>query len=155
APLVRSNQFTPRSSARSPRFCGESPVPRPGALSPPQRLDQLALGHPAPTFDVPLLCDVVELFLRTILVGAVRVARALCGPVGRPPLLAPALVDGAGGDLLGTVFGRATLARALLDVLVLPLVLVAPLRHRDLPLGRGSCWRQPTIARSGRVVPIL
>src|SRR5207247_2954775 len=54
--------------------------------------------------------------------------------VERAALLAPLLVDGARGDLLGPVLAPAALLFALLDVLVHALVLVLPApRHRSPP----------------------
>ena len=72
----------------------------------------------------------------------------------------PLLVDGPGGDLLGGVLGPASIEQPLLDVLVLPLALVAPglLWHvRLLPTATGQecnswprwVWRRLSTGSSG------
>src|SRR5690606_16977901 len=101
-----------------------------------QRAHQLLLVHAAAPLDPPLLCDVVELVLRPRFVAAVRVAGPLRRAVRGPSLLPPPFVDGAGGNLLRPVLAHPPLARALLDVLVLALVLVAP-RSGHVVL---RCW---------------
>src|SRR5205814_10422706 len=68
--------------------------------------------------------------------GAPAIARGGTGPAARAArspglaLLAPRLVDGGGSDALGRAGAAAAGLRRTLDVLVLPLALVAPgLRH--------------------------
>src|SRR5690349_3249713 len=97
-----------------------------GSMAPlaPDRLDQLALVHLAAPRDLPVARDVAQLGDRAGLQAPVRIAGPLRGLVRGPPLLAAALVDRAGGDLLGAVLGHAALQGALLDVIVLALVLV-------------------------------
>src|SRR5690606_17215713 len=101
-----------------------------------QRAHQLLLVHAAAPLDPALLCDVVELVLRPRFVAAVRVAGPLRRAVRGPSLLPPPFVDGAGGNLLRPVLAHPPPARALLDVLVLALVLVAP-RSGHVVL---RCW---------------
>src|SRR5215218_5538700 len=90
------------------------------------RLDQLVLLHFAAPGDLLVAGHVAQLGDGPGLEALVRIARALGGLVGGAALLAAPLVDRAGGDLLGLLLGDAALLGALLDVLVLAFVLVAP-----------------------------
>src|SRR5215213_5118084 len=95
------------------------------------RLDQLVLLHLAAPGDLLVAGHVAQLGDGPGLEALVRIARALGGLVGGAALLAAPLVDRAGGDLLGLLLGDAALLGALLDVLVLTLVLVAPCSGHD------------------------
>src|SRR5215213_10512896 len=108
--------------------CGDAPGMAGSAapLAAADGVDQLVLLHLAAAGDVLVPGDVVQLVARAGLIAAVGVAGPLRGLVGRAALLAAALVDGARGDLLRALLVQPALQLALLDVLVLPLVLVAP-----------------------------
>src|SRR5207247_2813980 len=119
---------------------------------------QLPLVHLRATGDVPSLGLVVQLLLRAAL-GAARAGTLAAAAAGgdvttrgarRLPRLAlsgPFLVDRPGGNLLSALGRAALLLLALLDVLVLPLALVAPgsLRH-SIPPRSGSEDRLPEAA---------
>src|ERR1044071_8734699 len=115
-----------------------------GSITPlrPDRLDQLVLLHLAAPRQLHVAGDVAQLGDGAGLEALVRIARALGGLVGSAALLAAPLVDRAGGDLLGSLLGEAALLGALLDVLVLALVLVAPCSGHDqvsFPQTGASC----------------
>src|SRR5215210_4039733 len=117
----------------------------------PDRLDQLVLLHLAAPRQLHVAGDVAQLGGGPVLKAAVRIARSLGGLVGGAALLAAALVDRAGGDLLGLLLGDAALLGALLDVLVLALVLVAPCSRHDwisFPQRRGPVAGPPPRSRT-------
>src|SRR5688572_29874874 len=88
--------------------------------------DEVLLVHPAPAADTGLARDVAEFRDGAVFKRPPRVAGPQGGLVRRAALLAPVLVHGPAGDLLGPVLGDAALPAALLDVLVLAAVLVGP-----------------------------
>src|SRR5690606_36227608 len=110
------------------------------------RVDQLALPHPAATLDLQVARNVAQLIDRTILVAAIRVARALRGAARRAAFLAPVPVHGTCGDLLRPLGRGTALTCAVLDMLVLAFVPGAPaLRHGSPPLMRSCTWRAPDV----------
>src|SRR5207253_1544019 len=84
-----------------------------------------------------------RLSFRTALPGAAPGATARAAAALRLALLAAGLVHGRGGDALRDASAAAAALRRPLDLLVLPLALVAPgLRHPDLLLRRNDALSQ-------------
>src|SRR5690606_1783649 len=90
---------------------------------------QLFLVHLAPPRDIQLFRTIVQFVPTPSLQPAVRITGSLRRPVRRAALGPSLLVHRAGGDLLRTLRRSSPLHLALLHVLVLALVLVAPGWH--------------------------
>src|SRR5690606_36811913 len=107
------------------------------------RLNQLALGHPAATVDVEFLRPVVKFLLGPAFQRLIRIPRRAGGLALRLAGLPALLVDRPGGDFFRPVLGAAALQLPFLDVLVLPLPFIAPclLRHVIPPVCRSTAGR--------------
>src|SRR5690606_910050 len=121
------------------------------ASLPADRRNQFFLVHLASAGDVQLLRPIIELIAAPRLQTGPRVSGALRPTVRSPAFFPAILVHRAGGDLLRALCRRAPVLRAVLDVLVLPFVLVAPgFRHRSPP---GMDMRSGLWGRSRLQIP--
>src|SRR5690606_16738704 len=119
-------------AARLPAGLGAPTRARPASAGVAYGDGQLVLAHPAAADDAKLTRAVVQLLPGALLQPQPRVAGALGAGARSAPFLPPLLVDRPARHFLGALLAHSALCRALLDVLVLTPVLVAPGWHSGL-----------------------